>query len=440
MNVIAKKTQLSGNISVPGSKSHTIRAGIFSLLASGPSIIRNPLESADCFSCMEAIQAFGATVTIEPGIWRVTPPKGGLQVPARVVDVGDSGSVLYFIASIAATLPGWSVLTGNASICTRPISALLNALVELGAEGFTTRPGIEAPPAVIRGPITAGTIELEGNLSQHVSGIMMAAPRITGTTVVTLRDPKETPFLQMTCDWLETLGVPVSYDRKKLNRFEIKGPCEYQPFDQKIPSDWEAVAFPLVAAIITGSRLTITGIDCSGGQGDAAIVDILQEMGADIVLNESTKELHVNSLHKENDPISLIGGTFNCAGYPDAVPALAVAACFAQGKTRLVDIAVCRLKETDRISLMRQELTRLGATAIEGPDWLEIQGKGGIGLHSAVVDSHNDHRIAMALAVAGLAIPGDGVVVQNAECSDVSFPHFYEIMNTIDAGFICMND
>lgn len=435
MRVLSKKSMLSGSVAVPGSKSHTIRAGIFSLLASGTSVIHNPLESADCLSCMESITAFGADVRIEPGVWTVTAPADGLQVPTRVVDVGNSGSVLYFITPVAATLPDWTVLTGDASICTRPIQALLEGLRSLGAEAFTTRSAADAPPAVIRGPVSAGTVELEGNLSQYASGIMMAASRIAGTTVITLRNPKEVPFLQMTCTWLESLGVSVRYDRSAMNRFEIDGPADIPAFERHIPSDWEGVAFPLVAAIITGSPITITGIDCSGSQGDAAIVDDLVSMGADIVLDEEKQELHVNS--RGAQPLS--GGTFNCAGYPDAVPSLAVAGCFARGITRLEDIGVCRLKETDRITLMKKELEKLGATVREGPDWLEVHGDGGASLHGGTVDSHDDHRIAMALAVAGLAIPGEGVTVSDAECCAVSFPNFYEIMNTIHAGFVCMN-
>jgi len=311
MIVQSKKAVLSGSVSVPGSKSHTIRAGIFSLLAWGTSVIHDPLESADCLSCMDAVSAFGADVRIEPGVWTVTAPADGLRVPDRVVDVGNSGSVLYFITPVAATLSGWTVLTGDSSICTRPVKALLEGLRSLGAEAFTTREDSEAPPAVVRGPLFAGTVELEGNLSQYASGIMMAASRITGTTVISLRNPKEVPFLQMTCTWLESLGVPVSYDPERMNRFEITGPVAIPAFKRRIPSDWEGVAFPLVAAVITGSHITITGIDCSGSQGDAAIVDNLVEMGADIVIDEEKETLEVNS-HVQLCRISRCGSVSGC--------------------------------------------------------------------------------------------------------------------------------
>lgn len=437
MKVVSKKMQLSGSLTVPGSKSHTIRAGIFAALASGTSIIRNPLPSADCLSCMDVLKAFGSSVTIENGMWTVTAPASGLTLPSRVVDVGDSGSVLYFMTPIAATLPGWTVMTGDASICTRPIRALLEALIALGADGFTTRPDVDAPPVVVKGPFRAGSVLLEGNLSQYVSGIMMAAPRIQGTTIINLKNPKEKPFLKMTCDWLKSVGIKVSYNEETLDHFEVTGPQTYRSFDRTIPSDWEGVAFPLVAAVITGSTIEIDSVDCSGSQGDAAIVEILQSMGADIFLDTQREVLVVNGSSLHVNPVRLRGGSFNCAGFPDAVPSLAVAACFAEGDTVLTDIGVCRLKETDRIALMRKELSKLGASVDEGSDFLVIHGNGGRNLHGGDVQSYDDHRIAMALAVAGLAIPGTGVTVHEAECCAVSFPAFYETMNGIGAGFVC---
>jgi 3-phosphoshikimate 1-carboxyvinyltransferase len=337
---------------------------------------------------------------------------------------------------IAATLPGWTVMTGDESICTRPIQGLIDALKTLGAEGFTTRPDSSAPPAVIKGPIRAGRVTLEGNLSQYVSGIMMASARVDGTVVIDLSNPKEKPFLKMTCDWLESVGVKVAYDPAKLDHFEVTGPQSYRPFDRQIPSDWEGVAFPLVAAIITGSKLEVERVDCSGSQGDEAICDILRAMGADVALDRARETLVINGSFGKGKPVSLKGGTFNCAGFPDAVPSLAVAACFAEGDTTLTDIGVCRLKETDRITLMREELAKLGASLDEGPDFLVIHGTGGRGLHGGEVESHDDHRIAMALAVAGLAIAGSGVTVHDAECCAVSFPDFYRVMEGVGAGFV----
>lgn len=434
MQVSAKRHTLSGSIEVPGSKSHTIRACLFAAMAEGTSFIRNPLEGADCLSALHAVEAFGATVTTEPGLWKVTAPEGGLKLPDQVIDVGNSGSALYFLTPIAATLPGWTVITGDASIRTRPIRQILDAIKELGGDGFCTRPGTDAPPIVVKGPISAGHIEHEGVLSQQISGLLMAGARLPGTTVIDLRTPKETPFVKMTIGWLDSIGIEVTYDEKKMDHFEITGPKPYTPFDRRIPSDWEAAAFPMVAAVITGSKISIPAVDMSGSQGDAAIVDILRAMGADIEVDSSDGTLHVNRRGSGRTPLS--GGEFNCAAFPDAVPALSVAACFAEGDVALTDIGVVRLKETDRIRILASELSKLGASVEEGADFLVVHGKGGRNLRGAVCESFHDHRIAMALSVMGLAMD-DPITVNDAECCSVSFPDFYEKMNAAGAGFIC---
>lgn len=442
MQVFAKRHRLHGSAAVPGSKSHTIRACLFAAMAEGTSVIRNPLEGEDCLSALRAVEAFGARTGRSRGLWTVTAPRGGLTLPSQVIDVGNSGSLLYFISPIAATLPGWTFITGDESICRRPVDEIIKAIKDLGGDGFCSRPGSCAPPFAVKGPIKAGRVEHEGVLSQQISGLLMAAARLEGKTVIDLRNPKETPFVKMTVDWLASVGIKVDYDSAGMNHFEIEGPRRYAAFDRSIPSDWGAAAFPLVAAAITGSELSIPRVDFSESQGDKAIVDVLSAMGADIEADEGAACLYINRRREgllwDNGAPRLKGGEFNCASIPDAVPALAVAACFAEGETVLSDIGVVRLKETDRIAILKKELSRLGAEIEEGADYLVIRGKGGKNLHGGAVESHHDHRIAMALSVMGLALE-DGVTVSGAECCAVSFPHFYEKMNDCGAGFVCEN-
>ncbi len=440
MRVFAKKAELSGIVEVPGSKSHTIRACLFAAMAEGTSFIRNPLEGADCLSALCAVEAFGARTERQSGLWTVTAPDGGLRLPEQVIDVGNSGSLLYFLSPIAATLSGWTFITGDASICRRPVDQIIKAIKDLGGEGFCSTPQKTTPPFAVKGPIRAGHVEHEGVLSQQISGLLMAAARLEGKTVIDLRNPKETPFVKMTIDWLSSVGISVKYDGISMNHFEIEGPQRYTAFDRVIPSDWEAAAFPILAAVITGSSLAIPGIDFSESQGDKAIVDVLTAMGACIEADEGSGCLYINkgrkSVHGSAGAAALKGGEFNCASIPDAVPALAVAACFAEGETRLTDIGVVRLKETDRIAILKMELSKLGADVDEGADFLVIRGKGGKNLHGGVCESYHDHRIAMALSVMGLALD-EGITVNDAECCAVSFPHFYEKMNAAGAGFIC---
>ena len=390
---------------------------------------------------------FGAKVDISnPSDWIVEGAGKNAHLPDDVVNVGNSGSLLYFMSPVAATFNGWSVFTGDESIRTRPILHVVDALKQLGAEAYISRPEKNAPPLIIKGPIKENrTIVTDGRLSQYISGIMMAASRLNGTTHIELTDPKETPFLNMTRLWLEEMGVKleISEDYKHI---QVHGPVQMKAFDKEIPGDWEAVAFPLVAALISDSEITIENIDYSGSQGDMEIVEVLKKLGADITEDKEKNTLTAKSsrLSTENLPDKEL--CVNLSGYPDAICALAVAGCFTEGTITIKDIGVCRKKETDRIEVMQKELEKLGAKVETGPDWFRIIGhspKKSDGtknpewkIHGGTVESFDDHRVAMSLAVLGLGLEeSESVIINDAECCAVSFPDFYNVMNGINAGF-----
>ncbi len=421
-----KPGNLSGTLSVPGSKSHTIRAVLIAAMAEGKSFIHNPLPSRDCLSSMKAARAFGSVTEEMENLWTVEGLAGKLQVPEDVLDVGNSGTTLYFVAAMAALLEDWTVLTGDHQIRKRPIAPLIEALSELGAEGFTTRKGVKSPPAVLRGPIKSGTIHLEGNFSQYVSAVMLVSPLLEGTTRIEIANAIERPYLDMTAGWMEQQGITFDFDNENYKYFEITGPQKYKAVNSAIPSDWESVAFPLVAAAITDSEITIENLDLSGSQGDDQIVDVLKAMNADITLNREGSSLTVRG----GSPLR--GITIDCSDIPDAVPVLAVAGAFAEGTTTLTNVEMVRIKETDRVALMHQELAKMGVEVEETHGTLTI--KGGK-VKGAAVDSHDDHRIAMALQVAGLAAEGE-TTVSEGECVAVSFPNFYEVMNSVGAEII----
>ena len=417
---------LSGTLSVPGSKSHTIRAVLIATMAEGRSVIRNPLTSRDCLSSMRAARAFGAAAEEQKGLWIVEGLDGKLGIPEDIVDAGNSGTTLYFVAAMAALLEDWTVLTGDHQIRKRPIQPLFDALSELGAEGFTTRKGVLSPPAVLRGPIKAGTIHLEGNFSQYVSAVMLVSPLLEGTTRIEIARAIERPYLDMTAGWMKQQGISFEFDTENYRYFQITGPQRYREVNCTIPSDWESVAFPLVAAAITESEITIENLDLSGSQGDDQIVDVLKAMNADITLDKKGSSLKIRGGRP------LRGITIDCSDIPDAVPILAVAGAFAEGTTTLANVEMVRIKETDRVALMHRELEKMGVEVEETHGTLSI--KGGK-VSGAALDSHDDHRIAMALQVAGLAADGE-TTVSHGECVAVSFPDFYEVMNGVGAGII----
>lgn len=462
MIIKAFKNTLSGSIRVPGSKSHTIRALLLASLAEGVSHINNPLPSADCLSTTAALPLLGADVDLHkdkdglPGNqWIVHGAGKSLHLPDDVINVGNSGSLLYFLSPVAATFDGWSVFTGDASIRKRPVYHVVDALNQLGAQASTRTPDSKGCPLIIKGPISAkNTVKTEGAVSsQYISGLMMSAILMEGTLHINLSDPKETPYLTMTQKWLEKVGVKcrISQDFKQI---EVDGGVDLKAFDTTIPSDWEGVAFPLVAALISNSEISIEGIDGSGTQGDEEIVSVLQKIGADIEWDKSAERITVRGLKKSRNGIGRLT-TENLpekelhialSPFPDAICALAVAACFTEGKTVLEDAAVCRRKETDRIKVLKEELTKLGAEIEDGPDYMIIKGHSPVlsdgsrnlefKLHGGQVESYDDHRVAMALSCLGLGLDeGEEVLVKNAECCSVSFPHFYQSMNRIGASY-----
>lgn len=441
MNKKSFKSVLSGKISVPASKSHTIRSLIFASFADGKSFIRNPLPSADCQSAAAAVKLFGAGVTFEDDLWTVEGCGGKIRVPEVTVDVGNSGSTLYFLSPVAATLEGETVFTGDSSICSRPVDFLADAVRQMGSDAKCDgKDGKTCPIHIYGKNLKAFKVSTDGAFSQYISGMMMAASRVEGETVLSLSNPMETPYLHMTEVWLKSLGVDVklSSDFKDIR---VKGPCPIKAFDRTIPSDWSAVAFPLVAAVITGSGLEIVNVDGSGTQGDAAIVDNLKKLGAKIEWDKENNVVRTASgkvslacpVNPENGKKELHVDMASC---PDSICAMSVAACFADGDVYLENALVCRHKETDRIEVMKSELTKLGAEIEDGEDWILIHGKGGKNLHGGIVESFDDHRIAMALSVLGLALnDGECVEVKDAECCKVSFPGFFEKMSSIGAKF-----
>ncbi|MGI5070305.1 3-phosphoshikimate 1-carboxyvinyltransferase [Treponema pectinovorum] len=443
MDIVAQHANLYGKITVPGSKSHTIRALILATLADGKSTIKNPLPSADCLSTAAAVPLIGSKVELnlskedEPvSQWIVDGAGKNIHLPSDVVNVGNSGSLLYFLAPIVANFDGISIFTGDDSIKKRPVEHVLDVLNQLGARAESAIPNHNGCPIVIKGSISGDKVTTTGEISsQYISGLMMASILMKKKLTITLTNPKETPYLTMTQKWLEKVGVfcSISEDFKKI---EVENRNELKAFDVTIPSDWEGVAFPLVAALMTDSQITIENVDSSGTQGDDAIVDILKSVGADIVWNKQKNTLLVSGGKKAKDGIgklstkALPNGELKVkmSAFPDAICALAVIATQIEGTVILEDAQVCRRKETDRLKVLTLELKKLGANIEEKEDSLVI--KGGKKLHGGIVESYDDHRMAMSLSCLGLALAeGETLTVKDGECCAVSFPHFFEVMN-----------
>lgn len=428
MQAKVTKSTLSGDILVPGSKSHTIRAVLLAAMAEGTSVIHNPLPSFDCQSALSVAECFGAATAAQPEVWTVTGRGGSLRLPDNYVDCGNSGSVAYFAASMAALVEGYTFITGDAQIRRRPIQPVLTAINALGGEAFTSRPGADACPAIIKGKMGGGSVRFTNSLSQFVSSIMLSAPLAGGDIEIINEKPLEKPYLQLSIDWMRRYGVELLHNSGDYTHFKIKGGQTYTAAESVVPADWSGVAFPLVAGLITPSEITISGLDFEDSQGDKAVVEHLIAMGGDIVKDAVSGRMLV----KGGRPLK--GGlTIDLSDIPDSLPALSVAAAFAEGDTTFTGLAHVRLKETDRVAVMAGELGKVGAEVEAGPDYMIV--RGGRPLTGAAVQSHDDHRVAMAMSVCGLAAEGS-MLVEQSECAAVSFPTFYTGMQKLGANII----
>lgn len=439
--------RFSGTYRIPASKSHTIRRLLFASLAEGVSTLEYPLDSLDTRSCMEVCRAFGARIeefyqdaeeaqnhnnpngpTVDGRyLYRleVTGVGGpsGLSTPEDVLNVGNSGTTLYLALAVAALHWRTSVFTGDFQIRRRSAGPLLAALQGLGVEAYSTRDN-GCAPIVIRGPWKGGRVRIECPTSQYLSALLIAAPLAPAGTVTEIEVPllNERPYIDMTLSYLKAQRVPYTV-APDYSFFRIPGGASYRPMDGIVPGDFSSAAFPACAAAVSGGTVRLIGLDPNDTQGDRALFDMLQVMGC-VVSWEQDPLGPV--IQVQAPPYGLRGADFDLNATPDALPALAATAACGQGTTRLLNVPNARIKETDRIAVMAQELGRLGVPVQEFSDGLVIQGSAGK-LLGGTVRGHHDHRVVMALAVCGLACQ-QPLVVDTAEAAAVTYPHFLTLL------------
>ena len=425
MDLKVKRSTLEGSIAVSGSKSHTIRAIVCALLAEGTSIVRSPLESADTRAALEAAKSFGAKVIEKPGAWEITGCGGKFQDPGRTIDMMNSGTGLRLLTGLAALQDFTVSFDGDESLRTRKMAPLLSALEKIGARTVSSD---GKAPFSITGPITGGNTTVDGTSSQFLSSLLFALPLCKADCRITLDFLMEQPYVGITCDWLRAAGIKVEYSADMLN-WHIPGNQQYKPLDRVVPADFSTAAFPLAAGMLSGKNIQICNLDFNDPQGDKAVFGFAEQMGAVISRGE---KVSVNNSGK------LRGVELDLNSTPDALPILAIIAAFSEGKTLLGNVRQARLKETDRIAVMAKELAKAGVEVEELEDGLIVTGGN---FHGCEVESCNDHRIAMAFAVAGTALPeGEEIIIRNAECAKVSYPDFVRDFKAMGADFTEINN
>lgn len=416
-----KKAALSGAITIPPSKSQTLRALLFATLSHGKSVIHHPLASPDTEAMVHACRLFGANVAVSSTKIEIEGTKGIIQSTEDVIHAGNSGIVLRFCSAVGALAPLPVVITGDRSIRhQRPMRPLLDGLSQLGVSALSMR-GDGYAPVIIKGPLRGGKACINGEDSQPVSALLIAAAFADAPIELTVLNPGEKPWVSLTLYWLNKLGIP--YENDGFTHYKLKGQASYGGFSYAVPGDLSSVAFPIVAALITQSELTINNVDMNDPQGDRELIPLLQRMGAIIEIDNASRSLHI-----KKSP-TLTGIDIDINPYIDAITILTVLACFAQGDTRIYNGSIARHKECNRIACIIQELSKMGADIRETEDGLIIHPSP---LKGAEVWSHGDHRMAMSLAVAALGAEGE-TVLSGGECVIKTFPSFFSDFNALGA-------
>ena len=420
MKLSVRQSTLKGTVAIPASKSHTIRAVAIAALAPGVSKIRAPLASSDAASAVRCYRLLGAQIdTEDPETWQVVGTGGTITPPTETIDVGNSGTTLRVALGSAALGPAGTTVTftGDDQIQARPIGPLLEALGNLGANCRSLHNNDKAP-VQITGGLRGGHTTLSAPTSQYLSSLLLACPLAPEDSEIEITLLNEPGYVQMTLDWLDRQNI--RYQQEELDRFFINGEQSFTAFDAPVPADFSSATFFLCGAALFGEGVTLTGLDFHDSQPDKQVVHYLREMGARI--EPGPQGVTVTRA-------DLRGIDIDMNETPDALPAMAVTAAFAEGTTRLLNVPHARNKETDRIRCMAEELGKLGVTVEELADGLVIHGGGA---KPAPLHGRADHRIVMALSLAGLAMK-EPLNIDSAEAIDVTFPDFVALMQGLGA-------
>lgn len=418
--LIVEPSKPEGEIEAQPSKSYTHRAASVGLLAEGESSIIHPLHSLDTQATLDAARILGAKVSENERTWGIVGTGGELSPQKNKIDVKNSGTTLRFMSAIAALSPKKVQLSGDESIQKRPMGPLIDALKELGADA-ECKGSKGRPPVIVGGGIDGGEVSITGEVSsQFISALLLACPYSTsGVDLMIEGELKSKPYIQMTLKTLASTQARIKTD-STLTEFNIPGEQKFKSINFDVPGDFSSAAFLLGAGALTGSSVKINNLDPQDVQGDKKIIELIEEFGVGVKTRKNSVKVTGEG--------ELEGIEADCSDTPDLVPILAVLGSAADGQTKLTNIPHLRYKEVDRLKALSKELEKTGAEIKEKKDELQIEGV--TQLKGGKFDSYGDHRIAMALAVAGLAARG-GAAIKNAECVNVSYPNFIQDMREL---------
>ncbi len=410
MKKFVKPSKINGQVDAPASKSMVQRALTAALLAEEPSTILNVTYSSDAQAALRVIQALGARVTIRDKDVYI---EGGMNPTGEALNCGESGLSMRMFSAVAALWHRELTLTGEGSLLTRPVSMIEKPLKELGVAVTTTN---GCPPLTVEGPLRGGEAEVDGSVSsQFLTGLLIALPAAPQDSCLKVKNLKSTPYIDMTLTLLKTCGIRV--ENSDYQVFRMKGKQRYRPGEYRVEGDWSGASFLLVAGALGGS-IRVTGLDTSSPQADRRIIDALKAAGAGVTLGGSSVEIKKKALTAFD---------FDAADCPDLFPPLVALACNCTGTTAIKGVERLKYKESSRAAVLQKEFSALGARIRLDGDMMKIEGTK---LAGGTVDSHNDHRIAMAGALAAINAEGE-ITIAGSECVAKSYPGFFEDFSSI---------
>ncbi len=416
MRVTIERSEIHGRITAPSSKSMTHRAVICSALAQGRSRVEHPLSADDTEATLRVVQALGVGVERQKETWIIEG--GPLNPPTEPLDCGESGTTLRLMTAVCALVEGPSVLKGGASLSGRPVEPLLDALRKLGVECESHGGN---PPVKVhgKGGFEGGEVSIRGDISsQFVSALLLISPfareqlRVKVTTRL-----ESAPYIGMTLDAMRAFEVQAEAS-EGYGEFTVKRQA-YTPTTFAVEGDWSSGAYMLAAGALAG-KVSVENLHPRSKQADAAIARVLGEMGVEPQFRGQVASVECAELK---------GIDWDLTDSPDLFPVVAALCSAAKGESRLRGIKRLRLKESDRIASMVEGLSRMGVKTESSDETMIIHGGAPEG---AVIDPHDDHRIAMAFGVLGLAARGE-TTIKDAGCVSKSYPDFWEDLETLGA-------
>lgn len=416
--------ELDATVEVLGSKSYTNRFLAIAGLCEEPTILHNALLSQDTLLLAEALRALGhvdVDVDTAANTIAVTPNGRPMTAPAHEVDMANAGTPIRLLITLASLAQGRTVLTGSTRMQERPMGHLLESLPALGVKAEAVR-GNGSPPVAVEGPsLEGGTTRINGTVSsQFTTSLLISAPRARRDVHINVVEGLlSKPYVDMTVAAMARTGVRVQ--RQGYDSFTVASGQRYTGGAVTVEPDASGMSYFLAAAAILGGRVRIPGIALDSVQGDVGLVQALADMGCRTWSGPEGITLEGGSLR---------GIDIDMSDMPDVAPTLAVVAAYAQGPTNITGIGNLRLKECDRIAAMSTELSKMGVPVTTTEDSMTIEG--GARMQGAVIETYDDHRIAMCFAIAGLRTPG--VVVRDPGCVAKSFPTFWEKLDGLRGG------